>query len=567
MRQVYSSSSLSSEAPARVNSCLNCRRRKIKCGGERPKCKKCGRSRAFQDCEYPEDGPTATQILNEQIALLEARIEELETPEELRTRLVLRNPYPGAPHSPPQTALSRGGSSVPVSGSHSRLFDVASSSSSLSESATEGIPKDQLEALINNFLQYSSQFGFFLNLNNFREAVMGRSGPRPTPFLLHVVDLFGIHLSGSEKFATYETNYLSRALRTSVTALSGIHRQNTILHTIQAEVLLSHYFLRNTRFLEGKYHLSAAVSLVVSSGMHRIRSADSSADHGLIASASRRLPQPLDATEEAERISAFWTVLTLNNCWTTADGSPSNISYTAPHARIDTPWPLDINAPGFHTQTLPDSNIGTASTFLANQPDSAVSVAALHAKAAILFEQASHQASQYRPNMSNEELTQFYFSLNSIDTLIETFKTTLLAIYFHPTREMLVIHSLVHVATIQLHNPFIAETDVCRVRVLDAARAIVAALAQAAVNEFQFIDPIMGTLLMATCQTFVTELGRLRRQRLLNSPMPQEEQTFVDTIESILAAMTVFAPRCRLMESQLATMQQLYHGLQVRAHQ
>jgi hypothetical protein len=60
------------------------------------------------------------------------------------------------------------------------------------------------------------------------------------------------------------------------------------------------------------------------------------------------MPLPMDATEEAERINAFWTVLTLNNCWTTADGSPSNIAYADPDVGIDTPWPSDINAPHLH---------------------------------------------------------------------------------------------------------------------------------------------------------------------------------------------------------------------------
>jgi hypothetical protein len=50
--------------------------------------------------------------------------------------------------------------------------------------------------------------------------------------------------------------------------------------------------------------------------------------------------------EEYERVNAFWAVLTMKNCWTTADGSPSNISYTVPDARIDTPWPADINDRG-----------------------------------------------------------------------------------------------------------------------------------------------------------------------------------------------------------------------------
>jgi hypothetical protein len=94
--------------------------------------------------------------------------------------------------------------------------------------------------------------------------------------------------------------------------------------------------------------------------------------------------------------------------------------------------------------------------------------------------------------MTNEQLTQFYLSFNTIDALIERFKISLPAVHLHPTRSMLVIHTLVHVATIQLHNPFISNIDASHLRVLDAARAVVATLAQVPVHEFVFIDPIMG---------------------------------------------------------------------------
>lgn len=83
---------------------------------------------------------------------------------------------------------------------------------------------------------------------------------------------------------------------------------------------------------------------------------------------------------------------------------------------------------------------------------------------------------------------------------------------------------------------------------------------------------------MAACQVFVAELGRFRRRRALNSPVPPEERLVTDTIETVLAAMNVFAPRCPIMsalyvivvkkklteisipDSQLIAMQQLYRG-------
>ncbi|KAJ6585298.1 hypothetical protein B0H19DRAFT_925329, partial [Mycena capillaripes] len=423
-----------------------------RCDRQRPKCGQCSLSSSFEDCEYADDeGPTRAQILEDQIANVEARIEKLEKPRNVPS-VVLHSPY---------------------------------ASQNLQPSSGRASPL-RMPSPIHNFLHHSSQFGFFLNVNNFREAALGPSAQRPAAVLLHAVQLWAIHISGSDEFTVHEARYLSRALRTAVDALSGTH-QNTVIHSIQAEVLLANYFFKNTRFLEGKYHLSAAVSLVISSGLHRIRSG---APGGPAGPTFRALAPPRNSMEECERISAFWAVLTLNNCWTTADGSSSNISYTDPDARIDTPWPLDINAPGLHSQLLPHSSTGTVNTFLANRPDGGASVSALHAKAAILFEQASRLASQYHPNMNNKH--QFYVSFNSIDSLIERLKLSLPTVQLHSTREMLAIHSLVHVATIQLHNPFVVDNHSSRLRVLVSARAINACISQVPVNEFVYIDPIMG---------------------------------------------------------------------------
>lgn len=105
---------------------------------------------------------------------------------------------------------------------------------------------------VHNFLHHGSQFGFFLHVQNFWEAAMGHRGHGLAAGLLDVVYLWAVHLSGSGEFAAHEPSYLSCALRMAADALSGTH-YNTVLHAIQAEVLLSHYFLRNARFLEGKY--------------------------------------------------------------------------------------------------------------------------------------------------------------------------------------------------------------------------------------------------------------------------------------------------------------------------
>jgi hypothetical protein len=111
---------------------------------------------------------------------------------------------------------------------------------------------------VQNFLHHSSQFGFFLHVQKFREAIMGQSRDASLAAgLPDVVYLWAIHLSGSKELIAHEATYLSHALRATADTLSGQHH-NTVLHSIQSEVLISLYFMRNMRFLEGKYVRSFA---------------------------------------------------------------------------------------------------------------------------------------------------------------------------------------------------------------------------------------------------------------------------------------------------------------------
>lgn len=189
-------------------------------------------------------------------------------------------------------------------------------------------------------MHHAAQVGFFLSPQLF-EALSSGAVPSQlaSPALMDTVYLWGSHLSRSEKLSAHESGFLSDALRSTAASLSRAHSSTAILHTVQAEVLLAQYFFRNARILEGKYHASAAVSISLSSGLHKIRSAD-------MRDSARptvdSLSPPTNALEEGERINAFWAVLTLNNCWFAADGSPTDFSY-ATHG-VDTPWPLDIGA-------------------------------------------------------------------------------------------------------------------------------------------------------------------------------------------------------------------------------
>ncbi|KAJ7436566.1 hypothetical protein FB451DRAFT_1453996, partial [Mycena latifolia] len=325
--------------------CFNCRRRKVKCDAKRPICTPCIRfiGGGLHDCEYTESGLAQSQVLEEQISIIESRIQELEQPKELRTSVGLHNPYQPGHHRSSSNQQFEAFAPIPTISHHTSFYGF-------------------YQALINSFLRHASQIGFFLSPHLF-EALSSGAAPSQiaSPALLDAIYLWGSHLSRSEKLSVHESSFLSDALRTAAASLSKAHSATAILHTIQAEVLLAQYFFRNARFLEGKYHASAAVSISLSSGLHKIRSAEHNSAHSVDS-----LSPAASALEEGERINAFWTVLTLNNCWFAADGSPTDLSYTA-HG-VDTPWPLDIDAYSEDSRLLPFQSSATINNFLANFP-------------------------------------------------------------------------------------------------------------------------------------------------------------------------------------------------------
>ncbi|KAF7302087.1 Zn(2)-C6 fungal-type domain-containing protein [Mycena indigotica] len=447
----------------------------------------------FQDCEYVEFGPSTTQRLEEQIAGVEARIRGL-------------NPAAPVPYPNHQR------SSVP---------------------SDRSLHHDVMQQLTSNFYAHAAQFGFFLDIPV--------SSSTLTPALTSTIQLWSIHLSNSNFGHELESEYLSRAVRATTDALSPPSRPQSpspyaliptsnpqdhpriILQAIQCHILLATYFFRNARLLEGKYHLGTAVGLVLGAGMHRRISTGSSA-----------------------RNNAFWTVYTMDCCWTSADGSPSNFPQDM-QSQVDVHWPQE-------TSSSPHG-LGTITAFLTSRSMSGTSAQALYAKAAILYERASRLVIRYRPQMPPEELNNFFLAFTNIDTVIQQFRQTFFSQspQDHPH---LVAHILTHVATIQLHNLFVGdrEAESSRRRVLDAATGVVQALATIQQLRLDDVDPIMGTLLTATGQVFLISLAAHRSTVRVSGRHATWPESGVmplkASVERILDVMGLFASRSKLMDSQ-----------------
>jgi hypothetical protein len=139
-----------------------------------------------------------------------------------------------------------------------------------------------------------------------------------------MIFLFGIHISGYEPFTVHESTFLSRTVHNMQSVQPGY-----VLHHIQAEVLLAHYFLRQGRFLEAMHRINAAISLSIASGLHKRDS--------LTAASTSSSP-----VEMGERIDAFWTILGLHKVWGVTLQFPSMITHIL-EEEMDLPWPLNGN--------------------------------------------------------------------------------------------------------------------------------------------------------------------------------------------------------------------------------
>ncbi|KAE9397943.1 hypothetical protein BT96DRAFT_1020477 [Gymnopus androsaceus JB14] len=547
------------------SACLNCRRRKMRCDGQRPKCSPCLNSDIFNDCEYRNERTAEEQSLEYHISALEARIQELQTGETGPTPKV-------AGHD-----LQRTGSEV-------YLHAAPSSAARVSASGFQDIPPVLSQMLLHNFVHKSCSLGFFLHEERFKNSLaLNAEGERPTFALLNTSYLWGMLLSSSENHTGQDRILVSRALQSSAHALSENHPQK-VLQCIQSEVLLANYFYFAGRILEGNYHSTAAASLVLSGGTHKIRTSSPDASGYLNLNP---LAEPRDAIEEGERINAFWTVLTLDAFWNTVHGVPSSIPYTTPMARVDTPWPrtmeeytqvpfdpdfrsshtieqflsthllpsfIHINTrildgldfrrifgilymeflPAFRIQLQwresthraaydgrvpfdPDFRSShTIEQFLSGDLDSGIATALLSqsyfSRAAILFERATFTGIQL---LSNPHSQQSQENFTSLDTLIRDSSQVYclqVALSESPLDCQFCVHSLAHAADIQLHLPFASQNNISRTRIFTAAKAIVNLIdTWGHILEVDCtLTPMLAVIWTIACKVFVDDSIRMQ---------------------------------------------------------
>ncbi|KAF9269457.1 hypothetical protein L218DRAFT_915551 [Marasmius fiardii PR-910] len=469
-----------------------------KCDGIKPICGPCIRTSREVECTY-SDTTSRTKVLERNITRLQARLCELEK-------------------------ISSGSSSS----SDVDPVDLSEQSLSLQPfSWPETSPP--LSNSLDTFLEYSNQFGFFLHPERFRaSALLPLGNPsRPSTALLAAVCLWGAHLSSFQLSRSYEEIFLQRALD----HISREAELLRIIHTIQAQVLLSVYLFRNHRFMEADVYINGAVSLCLSSGLHKIRSCrpPSPVVVGVLTEREEPLSPPLDALEEGERIGAFWTVFSVHRLIGVALGtaSPSFGFLDDPDTQADTPWPLDIAEYGLSTHHIDSAGFQTIENFLRADGVHTHSSTASYSKAVVLLHKAFCLCRRFRTGLVPNELDGYIAECRALENLVRYFQAVLPPVDDHnnhhrsgsPSSFTMPLYryksAINHVLTACTYLKI--QTLLFNCGILDARQQalsvalLIIQIIRDNLNPGMIpLNPIVGTICLIACQTLSDELVRMQ---------------------------------------------------------
>ncbi|KAF7361057.1 Zn(2)-C6 fungal-type domain-containing protein [Mycena sanguinolenta] len=351
--------------------------------------------------------------------------------------------------------------------------------------------------------------------------------------------------------------FLARALNLTANGLSGSHPQK-VMHNLQAEILLAYYLFASGRFLEGKYHAASAVSLGLSCSLNTIRSANSP---------SSTLPPAQDAIEEGERIHACWTVMVLDKAWAVVLGDDPHLDHQQQNLVVDTPWPLEMDdyGQGRLSRTAVYSN--TLRKFINGLPtsDTGMSTIAMLSKASILWQQADNLARQWKPDSPTSDSRAFQDSFTTLDHLIANFRATLVPPNHIPrptpimTRALVVAHSIAHTATITLQSIAPLQADAAaRQKRLVAATTVLNIIVSVPLQHLTFINAIMGTVWMASCQVLLDEIYALQAHQTMHG----ERNSLVTLLNRTIDVLSLFAGTWPILNYQISRISEACNGIQ-----
>ncbi|KAJ7865417.1 hypothetical protein B0H13DRAFT_2562227, partial [Mycena leptocephala] len=578
----------------RGKACLNCRYLKIKCDGVRPVCGSCVRVPKDDQCEYT-DAMSRTQRLENTVCRLKMRLSEL------KTGACFTN-YAGLSSITDRSAVSSNPSArgSPLSGCSSSydgspllpqlILDLQSSPSSEYSILASQIelgrrseepPSAMIHMLLESFLPHATQFGFLLHPQRFRDAVLlpfpCGDERRPSPALLYVAYLWGVHLSQSASLHSFAAAFHERALQHLATEISTRTHSTHWLHTIQAQVLLSTYFFRTRRVLEAEVYANGAATLALGYQLHKIHSSRPETPRPSMIDV---FPAPLaDVVDEGQRVRAFWAVACLQSNLSISSNTSrgTRCILESPGGQIDTPWPLEIE--DYEMVTLPAQRMqDTIRHFLMEDPFLPSPICTLHAKASALLYRATRINTKWSSDPSLQELDAFTTAYTWLDQRITAFWESLppICVYYDNSadaRILAVTHALTAASAIHLHRSPGSTDPQAPAKCLFAARAILDCLGDARVGAQAIVHPVVGALCVLACQVLMEEITSVCVFRATWAAgvgaddaawavnAGAEEAALIAELRRGMATMGVYAAGCPLIEYQLHMLRQQYESL------
>ncbi|KAG2340510.1 hypothetical protein BDR05DRAFT_966774 [Suillus weaverae] len=574
----------------RGKACIACRRRKVRCNGARPTCGQCIRGNRPDDCEYTDgQGRSRTHMLEQDIARLQARVQELEHPEHTTPAVALHHPY-SSPDIPQGTSAPFGLQPSYISASTSSASSPEASSSSSAQIrwgdfspsswwAQEEPPSQIVLESLNKILPYADEVGFFLHIPRVRDTLVTASSRGIPIALQNAIILLCLHVTETKQTA-FELTLLSRCLHQLADIIPSCGTSTRyLLNVLQTEVLLAYYLFQVGRTVEARYHSGAAAGLVLAFQLHSSPPEGETNTPADVQPMSfdifrTTLPHPVDDIEQTEATHAFWTVFTQDKSMSAVLGVPPTVGRSI---RISVPWPgkmqevnlfdQDIHLTGRGQGIGPQADI--VQQFLVDgqsEKGDSDSALAFHAKAAVLLDEVNNLVEQYTLDSRVQETQSFRAQFTSLDTLIQHLQASIpsnpsLTTETSPSSSQsslgppsphlishrsLCMQSLLSLATIRLHSPFRESYALSNAKIVTAAVLIARALQCVNVNTLQYFDPVVIIWINAS---FVihAEITRLRALKAWPTQFPVRGDGLLQALRTVLGVLRDIADHCPVL--------------------
>ncbi|KDQ07968.1 hypothetical protein BOTBODRAFT_38310 [Botryobasidium botryosum FD-172 SS1] len=296
---------------AKGEACLPCRRRKHRCDAVKPVCGTCAKSRGAIDCVY---AIRCRKTLEQRILELESYINTLTVvspaaapnrskhaaSEGARISSSLRPTLPPAPTSVPANKLSLDTSPCAAIVQSLEEPEIAS------WRTEQEIPCGARNHLIALFIRFRRSHSFEFNAPRllFLLGLPPSHHRAPHPALSNAIMLYGCLYAEDALRQLFERALVHRVRKDLQNALAHADR---LVDCTRALTLLGCYFYGMFKPLVGHYYVSAAMSLAVACGLHRIKSLDLNPQDAL-----SLIDPAVDLIELGDRINLFWTILSLD---------------------------------------------------------------------------------------------------------------------------------------------------------------------------------------------------------------------------------------------------------------